>query len=83
MKSTGSQLPNKPTRKASASRKQPNNGPSAGMPQELQPSPSGDLYTLIAKRAYERYGARGYQHGSALDDWLEAEREILNHNSPA
>jgi len=80
MKSTGSQSPKKPNRKASASRKQPN-GPSAGMLQELQSSSSGDLHALIAKRAYERYGARGYQHGSALDDWLEAEREILN--SPA
>jgi hypothetical protein len=81
MKSTGSQSPKKPNRKASTSRKQPNNGPSAEMPQELQSSSSGDLHALIAKRAYERYGARGYQHGSALDDWLEAEREILN--SPA
>jgi hypothetical protein len=81
MKSTGSQSPKKPNRKASTSRKQPNNGPSAEMPQELQPSSSGDSHALIAKRAYERYGARGYQHGSALDDWLEAEREILN--SPA
>lgn len=36
----------------------------------------GDLYDRIAKRAYELYAERGYQHGYDLDDWLKAEREI-------
>ena len=31
----------------------------------------------IAFRAYELYLARGGQHGRALDDWLEAEQELL------
>jgi len=39
--------------------------------------PSGDLHNLIAKRAYEFYGERGYRDGSELDDWLNAEREIF------
>jgi hypothetical protein len=30
----------------------------------------------IARRAYELYVARGGQHGSDLDDWLRAEREL-------
>ena len=32
----------------------------------------------VAKRAYEIYQARGAQHGSDLDDWLEAERQLKN-----
>jgi hypothetical protein len=31
----------------------------------------------VASRAYELYVARGGQHGRALDDWLEAEQELL------
>lgn len=30
----------------------------------------------IAKRAYELYLARGATPGHALDDWLEAERQL-------
>jgi hypothetical protein len=30
----------------------------------------------IARRAFEVYCARGGQPGSALDDWLQAEREL-------
>jgi Protein of unknown function (DUF2934) len=32
----------------------------------------------IARRAFEVFCARGGQHGRALDDWLQAERELLN-----
>jgi hypothetical protein len=45
-------------------------------------SPCEDLHILIAKRAYDLYGERAYRHGSALDDWLEAEREILSQIPP-
>jgi hypothetical protein len=31
----------------------------------------------IASRAYELYVNRGRQEGRALDDWLEAEQELL------
>ena len=31
---------------------------------------------LIAQRAYERFIARGYQHGHDVEDWLAAEREL-------
>jgi hypothetical protein len=30
----------------------------------------------IARRAHEIYEARGGQHGKAMEDWLQAEREI-------
>ena len=30
----------------------------------------------IARRAYELYLARGYEHGHDLDDWLQAERDL-------
>lgn len=44
--------------------------------------PSDDPQILIAKRAYELYSERGYRHGHALDDWLDAEREILSRIPP-
>jgi hypothetical protein len=40
-------------------------------------SPCDDLNVRIAQRAYEIHAERGYRQGYALDDWLEAEREIL------
>lgn len=36
-----------------------------------------DLRARIARRAYELYVQRGYQPGHELDDWIQAEREIL------
>jgi Protein of unknown function (DUF2934) len=35
--------------------------------------PSDDA---IASRAYELFLARGAQHGSDVEDWLQAEREL-------
>jgi hypothetical protein len=32
----------------------------------------------VARRAYERYEARGYEDGHDMDDWLEAERELMS-----
>ena len=32
--------------------------------------------TRIARRAHEIYEARGGNEGKALEDWLQAEREI-------
>jgi len=36
------------------------------------------LYTRIRVRAYEIYEARGRTEGHALEDWLQAERELMN-----
>jgi len=35
------------------------------------------LEEQIRRRAYELYGERGDQPGSAIDDWLRAEEEIM------
>lgn len=45
-------------------------------------SPCEDPHASIAKRAYELYCERGYRHGNALEDWLDAEREILSQIPP-
>ena len=37
----------------------------------------------IRRRAYELYLERGNQSGSALEDWLQAEEEILRHHQDA
>jgi hypothetical protein len=36
------------------------------------------LQGTIATRAYALYEERGYRHGCDLQDWLDAEREILS-----
>jgi DNA-binding NarL/FixJ family response regulator len=41
------------------------------------------LHSLIATRALELYESKGRTQGHDLDDWLEAEREILNLPSHA
>ena len=71
----------KPDRRTPASQQPPGRSTA----QKLHPLPmsSGDdLHILTAKRAYELFTERGYQHGSALDDWLEAERDILSQIPP-
>lgn len=35
-------------------------------------------HQLIAEKAHELYQCRGCCHGRDLDDWLEAERLVLN-----
>jgi hypothetical protein len=37
----------------------------------------GDIENQIRLRAYELFEQRGYVHGLAEQDWLDAEREIL------
>ncbi len=36
-----------------------------------------ELEDRVRKRAYQLYEKRGYAHGYALDDWLEAKAEVL------
>lgn len=42
-----------------------------------------DLQARIARRAYELHAERGYRYGYALDDWVEAEREIIGSECSA
>ncbi len=41
-----------------------------------------DLHARITVRAYYLYMERGRREGGAEQDWLDAEREILNHTFP-
>ena len=44
-----------------------------------EPSPTGQSGMgddVVARRAYQRFEERGYEHGRDMDDWLEAEREL-------
>ena len=50
----------------------------ARQPRSTKPAYSSDIEELIRRRAYELYEERGRVEGFALDDWLEAEREILD-----
>src|SRR5688572_6296601 len=43
---------------------------------ESTPQPSKSRMNRIAKRAHEIYEARNGQHGTAMEDWLTAERQI-------
>lgn len=71
----------KPARKAQAPQQQAKE-PAMQKPHAPPLSPCEDLHALIAKRAHEHYSERGYRDGSALDDWLDAEREILSQIPP-
>ena len=48
--------------------------------QQSRPSVSfcDDLQGRIAARAYELYEGRGRRDGNALEDWVQAEHEILS-----
>lgn len=41
-----------------------------------------DGHARITARAYELYLERGCREGCAEEDWLDAEREILNRTLP-
>ena len=36
-----------------------------------------ELEDRVRNRAYQLYEKRGYAHGHALDDWLEAKAEVM------
>ena len=38
---------------------------------------------IIRIRAYELFERRGYEHGHDLEDWLQAEAEVLGKKSSA
>jgi len=46
-------------------------------PSKKLQSSNKDLRDRISERAYELYAQRGWREGGALEDWLDAEREIL------
>jgi Protein of unknown function (DUF2934) len=46
-------------------------------PRSRKPAQSNKIDERIRRRAYELYEQRGRVDGFALDDWLQAEGEIL------
>lgn len=44
---------------------------------------NADQHSAIARRAFEIYVQRGGEHGHDWDDWLQAEREILDQRRKA
>jgi hypothetical protein len=48
-------------------------------PQDVKPdeTPSQELRDRIEQRAYRLYEERGYQPGHDVEDWLQAEQEVL------
>lgn len=74
--------PTKHDRNAHAPVPQPTKRPATQEPHPLPVSPCDDLHILITKRAYALHTERGYRQGYALDDWLDAEREILSQIPP-
>lgn len=58
--------------------------------QTAKPQPLGESATdsnglrdHIAAHAYGLYEERGFRQGGDLQDWLDAEREILSRQQPA
>jgi hypothetical protein len=51
--------------------------PKAREPRSRKPSSSNDIAERIRQRAHALYEQRGRLDSFALDDWLQAEREIL------
>jgi hypothetical protein len=44
--------------------------------EERRPQSGDEHRERVARRAYERFQARGGEHGHDQKDWLEAEREL-------
>jgi len=51
--------------------------PKSREPRSPKPAHSHDIEERIRQRSFELYEQRGRVDGYALDDWLQAEREIL------
>jgi len=46
-------------------------------PRSIKPAESSDIENRIRDRAYQLYEQRGSVDGFALDDWLQADAEVL------
>jgi hypothetical protein len=60
----------------------PKKSRNAPLEMEEQSSQQTTIEEQIRCRAHQIYLERGSQDGSALDDWLQAEREILSAPVP-
>jgi hypothetical protein len=48
---------------------------------EAPPAEDHPTHEEIAVRAYQIYVERGEAHGQDVDDWLQAERELITTNA--
>lgn len=48
----------------------------------MAPVAATDFSALIAERAYFKAEQRGFEPGHELEDWLEAERELVAVDTP-
>lgn len=53
--------------------------PARGKPAGDPPQAGGPTHDEIAVRAYQIFLARNGAPGDALSDWMQAERELVNH----
>ena len=53
------------------------NPPRKKAPTLVRTAPPKNIEERIRLRAYELFEARGREHGRDLDDWLQAEAEII------
>jgi hypothetical protein len=56
--------------------------PKSREPRSRKPAHSSEIEERIRQRALEVYEQRGRVDGFALDDWLQAEAEILGAQKP-
>lgn len=63
-----------------ATPKVPARAPGVG-PNAEQASKDAQAYERIAQRAYELYEQRGRQDGRALEDWVNAEQQLVGASS--
>lgn len=52
--------------------------PQSAAPARTASPNSSKTQDRIARRAYELYVQRGRQEGNALEDWLQAERQLVS-----
>lgn len=60
-----------------AKRKSPRASSNETKPSENKSGSQSPMSEAVAQRAFDLYLARGGQEGHDLEDWLQAEREIL------
>ena len=66
-----------PQRDAGARAESRDNGNTEN-PVTTRPDGSHDFHTRVSTRAYALYEEHGREDDRALEDWLEAERQVLN-----
>lgn len=48
---------------------------------EVGSTAADDLYARVAAMAYSFYERRGYEHGHDVEDWIQAEKTILEETA--